>query len=426
MKFTLAWGFPLLLVFAAIGCDPRDTTPDDDDGPAADGSGGTQATGGTGGGAGGDLKETDPDPKDPVIKGERGSSCDSTNDCEGGLSCIVTAACPAGVACANKSCQPSNFDILGTGKQCDIVQCASRADCCGDMPQEAPAKCDGRDRKCFEPSLPECVATSCTDDDGCSGGGTCHGSCYYDGEDCKTSDECVANTCVIDQVDPNNNYCSLSSTYCTSDANCATNSCGTLYCDCTNPEYDPTDPICTDEDCEGICGFACEDELCVVDTSCMDDAECALATPFCDAGACVECLSDDDCDDEPCLAGRCGPECEQDTQCGLFEACQGSECVYVGCQTDRECVLGATPGDGQDPRLSTCRIEAGVGTCVFPCEIDAQCAPTEVCLEGVCEYIGCETDNECKTIVGLHNLPVPTLEQPWTTKAVCRGDTDTP
>jgi hypothetical protein len=97
----------------------------------------------------------------------------------------------------------------------------------------------------------------------------------------------------------------------------------------------------------------------------------------------------------------------------------------VGCRSDRECVLQAASGKtvtSQDPRLAKCNVQNGLGTCVFPCDVDAQCAPSEVCLNGVCKYIGCETDAECKTIAGLHNLPVPTPERPWTTTAVCRPD----
>ena len=87
-------------------------------------------------------------------------------------------------------------------------------------------------------------------------------------------------------------------------------------------------------------------------------------------------------------------------------------------------MLSAGDGDPtQDARLAKCNIENAIGTCVFPCEIDAQCAPTEVCLEGVCEYIGCETDGECKSIAGLHNQPVPTDEKPWVTTAQCRAET---
>ena len=88
-------------------------------------------------------------------------------------------------------------------------------------------------------------------------------------------------------------------------------------------------------------------------------------------------------------------------------------------------MLSAGNGDPtHDPRLAKCNVVNGIGTCLFPCEIDAQCAPTEVCLAGVCEYIGCETDSECKTIAGLHNQPVKTDQRPWVTTAVCRAEAE--
>jgi hypothetical protein len=371
-----------------------------------------------------------------AVLGERGSSCDSSSDCEEELSCIVTAGCPLGVACANKTCQPSNFEIMGTGKQCHIVQCGEREDCCGDKPLDAPEKCDVRNVTCNQPSVPGCTAINCTEDDQC-GAGTCAGLCYYDSTvQCLTAADCAENLCDFGTGSGGSGgtggsggsggsggtlgTCALTGLDCYADVDCAVNTCSAPYCRCDNPDYDPTDPICEDEDCEGICGYTCEDELCVPDVSCNIDADCINTSPFCDDGTCVECLNDEDCEDEECIAGRCGPECEVDTECGLFEVCQDSACVYVGCQTDRECVLSAGNQGEQDPRLSVCLIDDGVGTCVFPCDIDAQCGPTEICVDSVCEYIGCETDTECKTIAGLHDQPPPTEEQPWTTSAECR------
>jgi hypothetical protein len=427
MRSTRGW-LALVLAYGALMACETTSTDADMDGQGASGgdvgaeSGGQSSGGLSAGGASGGAAA--------VALGERGSSCDSSSDCEEELSCIVTAGCPVGVACANKTCQPSNFEIMGTGKQCHIVECAEREDCCGDMPLEAPEKCDVRNNVCNQPNVPGCSVITCTSDDQC-GLGTCTGLCNYEPEvPCLTAAECTENVCEF----PNGTggggsvgypgVCSLSLTSCYSDLDCATNACSTPYCRCENPDYDPADPICEDEDCEGICGWTCEEELCVPDTSCNIDADCInLTTPFCDDGTCVACLTDDDCEDEACIAGSCGPECEVDTECGLFEVCQGDACVYVGCQTDRECVLSAgNQGSDQDPRLSVCLIEAGVGTCVFPCDIDAQCGTTEICVDSVCEYIGCETDTECKTIAGLHDRPPPTDEQPWTTSAECRTE----
>jgi hypothetical protein len=443
LALVLAWG-------TLFACETNDSDGDDEDG-----SGGVTATGGQssggqafGGASGGQT----------AALGERGSSCDSSGDCQEELSCIVTANCPSGVACSNKTCQPSNFEIMGTGKQCHIVQCAEREDCCGDMPLEAPEKCDVRNLTCNQATLAGCTAISCTEDDQC-GAGKCAGTCSQDIDvQCLTTDDCDENVCVFPSGSGGAGSggsssggsggsggtgggsggtgggsggsggsgelgaCSVTGGACYADVDCAVNACSVPYCRCENPDYDPADPICTDEDCEGICGWTCEGDLCALDTSCNIDADCVNTSPYCEDGACAECRDSDDCEEDvDCILGRCGPECEVDTECGLFEVCEDDACVYVGCQTDRECVLGASSSE-QDPRLSVCLIEAGIGTCVFPCDIDAQCGPTEICVDSVCEYIGCETDTECKTIAGLHDQPPPTEEQPWTTAAECRSE----
>ena len=413
----------LLALGLCFACQKKDDTADD---PKLTGTSGTGGSGGTG------MTTTTPpdspggggaDGQDEVRKGERGSSCDSTVDCADDLTCIVSSDCPAGVACANKTCQPSNFNLMGTGKSCYISDCKTKADCCGDMPTQAPAKCANRDAICSQSILPGCTsALTCTPAADNCGKGTCSGRCSYGSQYCTKTADCAMDTCSAAT-----GYCSLSGLSCSASTPCPTNTCSTVYqyCDCVNDKYDPTDPICTDPDCEGICGFTCKKDRCVVDDTCASDDECPATTPFCNAGACGECRTTADCEDETCIAGHCGPACKADTQCAAFEACQSGSCVFVGCRTDRECVLQARSGTAapsQDPRLSKCNIVNNIGTCVLPCDIDAQCSPTEVCLAGVCKYIGCETDSECKTIAGLHDLPLPTPERPWTTTAVCKPE----
>jgi hypothetical protein len=402
-------GLVLSLLAFALACQKTDANP-----PT-----GTPSAGSASGGSSGAAPEAQGGAADEAVrKGERGSSCDSNNDCADDLSCIVTHDCPAGVSCANKSCQPSNFGLVGTGKRCFVKDCALKADCCGDMPETAPAKCASRKSVCNTPTLPGCTLKTCTAQQDCGPGQCREATCSLGGAACTTTADCALNTC-----DSSTMKCTVTQTDCSVVA-CAVNTCPARFCNCQNPEYMPTSPICTDPDCEGICGFACQDERCVVDTRCMADTECAAATPFCSQGKCTECRDSNDCEKEECVDGHCGPECETDTQCKLFEACQTGNCVYVGCRTDRECVLQAraTPSS-QDPRLARCRIENGRGACVFPCELDAQCAASEVCLDGVCEYLGCESDSECKTIAGLHDLPAPTPERPWLTTVTCRAET---
>jgi len=388
---------------------------------AISGNGAVAVAGGGSNGVGGSAGAPD---EEPARKGERGTSCDSTNDCEDGLSCMVTHDCPNGVACANKSCQPSNFDLTGTGKTCHIKDCKTKSDCCGDKPLKAPDKCKNRESICNRPTLAGCTTTTCTSSATC-GAGKCEGTCYYGttAVKCATASDCPVNTC-NPATTGTTKTCSLTSTDCTT-STCVTNTCYSPRCNCTNPEYAPTNPICTDPDCTGICGYTCTEDRCVADTSCTSDVQCAVATPYCADGKCNQCRTSDDCKDEECIEGHCGPECKSDTQCALFESCQSGKCVFVGCRSDRECVLQArstTTAPTQDPRLAKCHIEKNIGTCVFPCEIDAQCASTEVCVAGVCKYIGCETDGECATIAGLHNQPVPTPDRPWTSTAVCEAE----
>lgn len=411
------------VVLLALGlCAACQKTDDTGEQPMQMAGAGTAGAGGSAGATAGGTTNGG-DSSTDVRRGERGSSCDSTADCADDLTCVATRDCPAGSACASKSCQPSNFNLMGTGKSCHISQCTTKKDCCGDMPQQAPAKCANRDNICSKPTFPGCTNNlSCVVGSTTCGEGDCTARCNYDGKSCTVTADCSTNTC-----DASTQLCSVTQTDCSaatgSPCQTISNTC-TLspVCVCTNPDYDPTDSICTDPDCEGICGFTCKDDLCVVDDSCAADSECTDALPYCVTGACVECKKDADCEDEKCVKGHCGPECKVDTQCAVFEACQNGECAFVGCRTDRECVLQAREGaaPSQDPRLSKCQVANGIGTCVMPCDIDAQCAPTEVCLSNVCKYIGCETDAECKTIAGLHDLPISTEERPWVTSAVCK------
>jgi len=79
--------------------------------------------------------------------------------------------------------------------------------------------------------------------------------------------------------------------------------------------------------------------------------------------------------------------------------------------------LGLSPG--LDRRLLRCDTQDGIGHCLIPCQTDAQCPTSEVCSGGVCEYIGCETSAECKTIAGLHDQ-VASDDQPWIPSVECR------
>lgn len=356
----------------------------------------------------------------PETRGKRGETCLARNDCDAGLACI------SGI------CSQNEFDVGVEPKQCTRIDCETDEDCCGDKLTEVPEKCAGRDKICdpANRNIPGCVQTICTDDDVCNGGkcspGICQGT-YQTGTACEAATDCPKNTCVI----PNGlttGTCSLSFANCDTGAvygPCAQYSatCSSRVCNCVNPDYDPTADICTDPDCEDVCLLRCTDNLCLEDQSCKTDAEClAKGLQICDGGRCVECTQDKDCDvknDETCEKGLCKKPCTQNEECGLFEACQKGDCVYVGCTSDRECILAAsrnmTPenpgttaavsGGADDPRLYRCMATEGSDykSCKIPCENDGSCGQFQVCDGGFCKFIGCETDEECRSYLGITN-----------------------
>jgi len=369
----------------------------------------------------------------PETRGKRGETCLARNDCDSGL------ACTSGV------CSKNEFNIDVTAKQCTRVECEADTDCCGDKQTEVPQKCKGRDKICdpTNRNLPNCNQTLCTSDatcgDGSCGAGTCSGIGQA-GTTCMAPTDCKKDTCV-------GGFCAISGYTCTV-ATQATDciyynqvpTCSNRVCDCVNPEYMPESPICTDVDCEDICLLRCEDSLCLEDKSCKMDTEClAIGLKSCDDGRCVECTTNKDCDtknDESCEKGQCIKPCTQNEECGLFEECQkDGTCKYVGCESDKECILAAarntqiTPGDGtnqaassggDDPRLYKCLATAGsdIKSCKIPCENDGSCGQFQVCDAGYCKFVGCDSDEECRAYLGISNQ-MTSDNKPYIATAKC-------
>ena len=394
--FAVALG---LSVIAA--CSPSPAPPSDPDVTPSPSAGGSSGQAGAGGSAdAGSASIT------RIHRGRRGLGCSVKNDCVAGLSCIQ------GV------CQPSSFGISPTGKECVQIDCRVPADCCAGRTTEVPEACRGRATTCL-PQLPGCVPKECSRTAECAGGGVCVGRCAVSSGECRGNVDCLANKCLEGR-------CSLNFTACQSDAECAPNTCAGGSCACDNPSYLPEHPVCKDPACEGLCLWTCEDSRCVLPSDCTTSDDCVGAAPHCVEGACVECTVGTDCSfGKICLDGRCETACREDAQCGLFEACQGGECIYVGCRSDRECALvpdvrslGLQPG--VDSRLLRCHTEQGAGRCLIPCQTDSQCGPTEVCSGGRCQYIGCETNDECVTILSVHEQGTSD-ERPWVPAVECRA-----
>jgi hypothetical protein len=351
---------------------------------------------------------------EPQTRGQRGESCQARNDCQEGLACIA------------QTCSRNDFDVDVSVLHCDQIDCSVDTDCCGNKPLEAPAKCDDRDLICFTPSLPNCITTSCTSDATCGGGICGNGFCSESGLSCTTLAQCT-DECGVD------GFCTLSNFACTVatetiDCQYFGQTCTGRVCNCSNPAYDPTDPICNDPDCEDICTLRCREERCIQDNSCEEDIDCApFLLPFCLGGLCVECTESADCNEdigETCIDNRCDTPCLQHEECPLFHQCVDGECVETGCTGDRECVLAASTGSigsVEDARLSKCLpsdIDPTISTCKVPCENDGSCADFQICDAGYCRFIGCMTDEECRSYLGLSNIDPEVLG--YAPRAVCR------
>ena len=350
----------------------------------------------------------------PETRGKRGERCQARNDCESGLACL------------NSVCAKNDFGLTVLPKQCDRIECAADTDCCGDKPQAAPKKCNARDETCNSPLIAGCVQTLCTTSATCNGGTCPMGTCSNGGT-CSTKADC-ADTCAVDGFCTKNSFLS-----CVTDAHCS-GSCSTRACNCQNPAYNPADPICSDPDCKDICLLRCESELCVKDNSCKLDTDCfGVGLKLCDVDHCVQCIDDTDCSadkSETCVKGACKKPCTNNEECPVFDACQKGECVYVGCQSDRECILAAshgtgaaTPGSTEDARLLKClpsEADPKISTCKVPCENDGSCGSQfDVCDKGYCKFVGCETNEECRAYLGIANQTT-TDAKPFVATAVCR------
>jgi hypothetical protein len=138
------------------------------------------------------------------------------------------------------------------------------------------------------------------------------------------------------------------------------------------------------------------------------------ANATCTAGKCVQCATNADCDtDETCSGGVCITPCTQNEECPALNACESGLCVEKGCTTDRECV-GIL-----DNRLAKCGKIAGseLKQCQVPCETNAECSDQELCVDNVCTFIGCTTNDECRALLGLAN---ENSSNPWIPTAVCK------
>ncbi|HET7543071.1 MAG TPA: hypothetical protein VFK05_24530, partial [Polyangiaceae bacterium] len=118
-----------------------------------------------------------------IRRGTRGTGCTVSNDCAAGLSCM------------RGLCEPANFGLASSGKECVQIDCTTTADCCGSLSTEIPDTCRNRASACLQ-KLPGCETKSCTRSGDCAGGGVCSGHCLISSGECSGNIDCLANKCI--------------------------------------------------------------------------------------------------------------------------------------------------------------------------------------------------------------------------------------
>lgn len=256
--------------------------------------------------------------------GRKGEACQTTRDCAPGLACLPRVSGVSGssgsstVLSGGGTCVVGVFNVQQTNKECARTECDTVQDCCDRNKAGTQSICD-----------------------------------QYKAAGCE---------------DPNPTSPSLCESYrdiCTCDPN----------------------------------KIGCENGQCT--TKCVDDGNCRNSGPNggagkCLGGKCGQCSADPDCkplgDDQTCVNGKCQAPCKGDGDCDGFDRCVSGKCIDGGCQSTRECIAATRNVE------ATCGTD---GKCIIPCQTDLECGnPTGYsffsCIQNQCVYVGCETDKDCR------------------------------
>jgi hypothetical protein len=326
---------------------------------------------------------------DEPRRGDAGDSCTKTDDCSSGLSCIA-------LVCSKRDGKSDTAADDEAGTDDASASCGARRDCAEGF---------------------ACVSNACQP---IRAGGSTSTRYSASGETCQASNDCEPGLICMMAVCRDGGLANLPHlpktchrVECASKDDCCATFMPNANCDTykANCMMDPVFCNTYRSLCE--CQQDCMDELCVMgQPGCQADAECtSQQTPFCVNNKCHQCAQDSDCGASgiKCADGTCMAPCQSDENCPLLSACQDNACVETGCKDDRECAFIM-----KNPR-ATCRDKK----CTAPCDSDAECANDknstgfDVCDNGECKFIGCETDSECRALLGL-------ASQRGAVHAVCR------
>jgi Cys-rich repeat protein len=233
----------------------------------------------------------------------RGEECQTTADCAGNLACVPRPNNAGGGICVD-----GQFNVAPTNKECVVIECTQASDCV--QPGACPTSCPTYQMECSQG-----IQSACTTYQQLCGG------------------------------------CSASH-------------------------------------------WACDNGTCK--TQCTTAADCGIGNAQCTNGQCVQCTDDSQCTNgNVCNNNICTPPCMSDTDCSSFNRCTNGKCTKAGCASDRECIA-ATKNV-----TAVCKSN----TCVVPCQTDLECGNPESynfysCIKNQCIYVGCQTDKECQLYLG--------------------------
>ena len=268
--------------------------------------------------------------------------CDDSSSDKTPLPC--DGACLAGQTCN---------DLTNTCEGTPVeIECKRNSDCTGGL------VCENS----------HCVAT-CKNNDDCGGTLVCRNDKCV--PECENNDDCEGDlVCRNKQCKPE----------CENKDDCS----GFLVC-----RENHCKPECESaSDCNTAIGEFCYEGQCR--TKCVEDSNCASG--HCDNEACVDCLYDAHCADNPngsvCAENNC-VECNRDADCNGTNVCVGHVC-QPACQSDAQCAA-------KDSHLPYCNADAdnhNLNAVCVACMESSQCDGSKICVENTCRF-ECTSDLDC-------------------------------
>jgi hypothetical protein len=342
------------------------------------------------------------------------AQCVNDDDCADGETCTLTGACVGSTGCT------SNADCAD-GETCDggscVAGCTDATDCQPGQVCLSGACTDGCDDStecdagevCSPDNICICTQESCPEGQLCNQDtGACETAASCDTVNCPDGQHCdeVTMECIADcaaESCPAGQICNPSTGECEVD-NCL----GSDPTICTGEPirnlWDSTLCACveclSESNCDTNAGETCSTNgscvLCA--TSCASNmpGTCMGTTPYCIGGCCVQCIGNADCSGaEICIDGSCGaaPDCTQDPNiCPMGTTCVNGVCEsQSGGSCDPANPASCPSGQFCDPMSMTCISLGGGMGCGF-CNEDCTCPGNGVC-DGT--FCSCAADTDC-------------------------------